>query len=86
MLLGFGVIKPGEAEGWHIHPPGEDEIFFVMEGQALAEWIFEGTAYREEISAGTAFYTPALWRTTSPISGNRTSGPCTASRDRPPLP
>ena len=86
MLLGFGVIKPGEARGWHIHPPGEDEIFFVMEGRALAEWIFEGKRdIGDEISTGTAFYTPVICRTTSAILGNRTFWAYTALRDRSPL-
>jgi len=58
MLLGYSVIAPGEGRAWHSHPLGEDEIFFILEGKALAEWVFDGRKCQQEIEAGTAFYTP----------------------------
>ena len=60
LVFGFGSIKPGESRGWHIHPAGEDEILFVIEGNGLAEWEHDGKRYQKEISSGTAFYTPGL--------------------------
>jgi oxalate decarboxylase/phosphoglucose isomerase-like protein (cupin superfamily) len=58
LIFGFGRMKPGEGRGWHIHPPGEDEIFYVIEGEGLAEWKEDGEVHREKLSAGTALYTP----------------------------
>jgi oxalate decarboxylase/phosphoglucose isomerase-like protein (cupin superfamily) len=58
LIFGFGRLKPGEGRGWHTHPPGEDEIFYVIEGEGLAEWVHEGQTYRERVSSGCVFYTP----------------------------
>ncbi len=58
LLFGYGVIKPGDGRGWHIHPEGEDEVFFVIHGDGLAQWKSEGEIHEQRISSGTAFYTP----------------------------
>ena len=58
MIFGYGVIQPGEGRGWHKHPPGEDETFFVIEGEALAEWEEGEKKHSQTIGPGTAFYTP----------------------------
>ncbi len=58
LIFGFGTIKPGEGRGWHIHPAGEDEVFFLIEGEGLAEWKYEGEVQQQKIASGTAFYTP----------------------------
>jgi len=58
LIFGYGIIQPGDGRGWHRHPPGEDETFFVMEGEALAEWKEDGNVLSRVIKAGTAFYTP----------------------------
>jgi len=60
LIFGFGRIKPGDGRGWHSHPEGEDEIFYVIEGKGLAEWKFEGKSYKQEIPSGAAFYTPGI--------------------------
>jgi mannose-6-phosphate isomerase-like protein (cupin superfamily) len=58
LVLGYGVVKPGDGRGWHSHPPGEDEIFYVIEGEGMAEWKIDGKLYQKKISSGSAFYTP----------------------------
>lgn len=58
LIFGFGKIKPSDGRGWHTHPIGEDEIFYVIEGKGLVEWKYDGKLYKEEIATGTAFYTP----------------------------
>jgi len=58
LIFGFGRLKPGEGRGWHSHPQGEDEVFFVIEGEGLVEWKFNGKPYQKKISSGTAFYPP----------------------------
>ena len=58
LIFGHGVIQPGDGRGWHKHPPGEDETFFVIEGEALAEWKEGGETHSQAIGSGTAFYTP----------------------------
>ncbi len=60
LIFGFGRIKPDDGRGWHSHPEGEDEIFYVIEGKGLGEWKFEGKSYKQEIPSGTAFYTPGI--------------------------
>jgi mannose-6-phosphate isomerase-like protein (cupin superfamily) len=58
LIFGFGRIKPGDGRGWHSHPAGEDEVFYVIEGEGLAEWKYDGEVYQQKISSGTSFYTP----------------------------
>ena len=58
MIFGYGIMEPGDGRGWHKHPPGEDETFFVIEGEALAEWKEDGKSFSQVIKAGAAFYTP----------------------------
>jgi len=58
LIFGYGVIQPGDGRGWHKHPPGEDETFFVVDGEALAEWKEGGKTQQKVIHAGSAFYTP----------------------------
>jgi mannose-6-phosphate isomerase-like protein (cupin superfamily) len=58
LIFGCGVIQPGDGRGWHKHPPGEDETFFVIEGEALVEWKVGEQAFSKMLKAGSAFYTP----------------------------
>ncbi len=58
LIFGYGVVQPGDARGWHKHPPGEDETLFVVEGEALVEWKENGKVFSEVAKAGSAFYTP----------------------------
>ena len=58
LIFGYGIIQPGDGRGWHKHPPGEDETFFVIEGEALVEWNEGGEKRGKVINAGSAFYTP----------------------------
>jgi mannose-6-phosphate isomerase-like protein (cupin superfamily) len=58
LIFGFGRLRPGEGRGWHVHPAGEDEIFFVIEGEGLAQWKVDGRVQQAELPAGSAFYTP----------------------------
>jgi mannose-6-phosphate isomerase-like protein (cupin superfamily) len=58
LIFGFGRIRPGDGRGWHSHPAGEDEVFYVIEGEGLAEWKYEGKVHRKKIFSGTALYTP----------------------------
>ena len=58
LIFGYGIIQPGDGRGWHKHPVGEDETFFVIEGKALVEWNEDGKVFSEIAEAGSAFYTP----------------------------
>src|SRR5512134_2831125 len=58
LIFGYGIIQPGDGRGWHKHPPGEDETFFVIEGEARVEWKEGGETRSRVITAGSAFYTP----------------------------
>lgn len=58
LIFGYGIIQPGDGRGWHRHPPGEDETFFVIEGEALVAWKEAGEERSKVIHAGSAFYTP----------------------------
>ncbi|MFZ4439206.1 MAG: cupin domain-containing protein [Syntrophales bacterium] len=58
LIFGFGIIQPGDSRGWHKHPPGEDETFFLIEGEAMAEWKEGDKMFRKVLIAGSAFYTP----------------------------
>lgn len=58
LIFGYGIIQPGDGRGWHKHPPGEDETFFVIEGEVLAEWKESGKTFSKKLKAGSAFYTP----------------------------
>lgn len=58
LIFGYGLIRPGDGRGWHKHPPGEDETFFVIEGEALVQWRENGETRQKTIGAGSAFYTP----------------------------
>ena len=71
LIFGFGRLKPGEGRGWHSHPGGEDEIFYVIEGEGLAEWKHEGQTYRERVSSECAFYTPGAMENNITNVGDR---------------
>jgi len=58
LIFGYGIIQPGDGRGWHKHPAGEDETFFVIEGEALLEWKEEGKVLSQVANKGCAFYTP----------------------------
>jgi len=58
LIFGYGIIQPGDGRGWHRHPAGEDETFFVIEGEALVEWKEDGKVQSQVAKAGSAFYTP----------------------------
>jgi oxalate decarboxylase/phosphoglucose isomerase-like protein (cupin superfamily) len=58
LIFGYGIIQPGDGRGWHKHPAGEDESFFVIEGEARLEWKEEGKVQSRVAKAGSAFYTP----------------------------
>ena len=71
MILGYGLIQPGDGRGWHKHPPGEDETFFVIEGEARVEWKEENKTHQKLIGAGSAFYTPGDMENNVTNVGNR---------------
>lgn len=54
MVFGMGQLEPGETAGWHEHP--EPELFFVLEGSALARWRDRGEEYERRIDPGKAFF------------------------------
>jgi mannose-6-phosphate isomerase-like protein (cupin superfamily) len=71
LIFGFGRLKPGEGRGWHIHPAGEDEIFYVIEGEGLAHWRADGRVHQAPLSGGTAFYTPGALENNVTNTGER---------------
>ena len=54
MVFGMGELAVGETAGWHDHP--EPELFFVLEGTALARWNVDGDIGEERLSPGKAFF------------------------------
>lgn len=56
MVVGMGALGPGEVAGWHEHP--EPEMFFALEGRALARWRDADGEHEQEFGAGQAFFKP----------------------------
>ncbi len=56
MVVGMGELQAGEVAGWHEHP--EPEMFFVLEGRALAKWRDADGEHEQEFCAGQAFFKP----------------------------
>jgi quercetin dioxygenase-like cupin family protein len=56
LVVGMGALAAGETAGWHEHP--EPEMFFVLEGTALAKWRDDDGEHQHELAAGQAFFKP----------------------------
>lgn len=56
LIVGMGELGAGEAAGWHEHP--EPEMFFVLEGEAIARWRDVDGEHEAELKAGQAFFKP----------------------------
>ena len=56
MVVGMGQLEAGEVAGWHEHP--EPEMFFVLEGRALAKWREDDGEHEQEFGPGQAFFKP----------------------------
>ena len=56
MVVGMGQLEVGEVAGWHEHP--EPEMFFALEGRALAKWRDDEGEHEQEFESGQAFFKP----------------------------
>ena len=59
MIVGYGVLRPGENRGWHIHKPGEEEVLYILSGVATAMWREDGVVKTQNMCHGSILYTPA---------------------------
>lgn len=54
MVFGMGELAVGEVAGWHDHP--EPELFYALEGEALARWRDQDGEHELPLNAGQAFF------------------------------
>lgn len=57
LIVGMGQLAAGEVAGWHEHP--EPEMFFILEGRAMARWRDESGEHEQEFGPGQAFFKSA---------------------------
>lgn len=57
-MLGICTIQPGAEHGWHTHPPGEEEMNYIIGGSGLILWK-EGRRERsQKVGKGDVIFTP----------------------------
>jgi quercetin dioxygenase-like cupin family protein len=53
LIFGMAELAPGE-EITHSHP--EEEVFYTLSGEGVAEWIIDGETHRAALTPGAAFF------------------------------